>query len=104
MFYKFFKNNFKINLLKIISMLYVLSCASRLLIYLSCNEEIRIAFYDFLCTNCICNRERSEIEYDFDEKNDSFLQRNGSTQYTPIRQCSYRFLLFLNKINKFFFF
>nr|CAD2179732.1 unnamed protein product [Meloidogyne enterolobii] len=73
----------------IISMLYVLSCASRLLIYLSCNEEIRSAFYDFLCANWICKRRRENgIEYEFDEK--IALQRHGSTQYTPVRQCSYR--------------
>ncbi|CAK5083945.1 unnamed protein product [Meloidogyne enterolobii] len=77
------------NFYSIISMLYVLSCASRLLIYLSCNEEIRSAFYDFLCANWICKRRRENgIEYEFDEK--IALQRHGSTQYTPVRQCSYR--------------
>uniref|UniRef100_A0A1I8B6M6 G_PROTEIN_RECEP_F1_2 domain-containing protein n=1 Tax=Meloidogyne hapla TaxID=6305 RepID=A0A1I8B6M6_MELHA len=82
------------NFYSIISMLYVLSCASRLLIYLSCNEEIRSAFYDFLCTNWLCRRRRegNEIEYEFDENNfnKEKIQRHGSTQYTPVRQCSYR--------------
>ncbi|KAF7635129.1 G_PROTEIN_RECEP_F1_2 domain-containing protein [Meloidogyne graminicola] len=85
----------------IISMLYVLSCASRLLIYLSCNEEIRNAFYNFLCTNWLCRKETNEgiEEYEYDENNDNSLSgkekinlnRNGSTQYVlPIRQSSYR--------------
>jgi len=88
-------------------MLYVLSCASRLLIYLSCNEEIRSAFYDFLCANWMCKRRRENgIEYEFDEK--IALQRHGSTQYTPVRQCSYRYFLkiiikFLISLKKLFF-
>ncbi|KAI1720280.1 7 transmembrane receptor (rhodopsin family) domain-containing protein [Ditylenchus destructor] len=36
----------------IISMLYVLSCATRLPIYITCNQEIRTAFYEFICKSC----------------------------------------------------
>uniref|UniRef100_A0A914CQK4 G-protein coupled receptors family 1 profile domain-containing protein n=1 Tax=Acrobeloides nanus TaxID=290746 RepID=A0A914CQK4_9BILA len=33
----------------VISVLYILICASRLFVYISCNEEIRNAFYEFFC-------------------------------------------------------
>ncbi|KAL3107198.1 hypothetical protein niasHT_011917 [Heterodera trifolii] len=71
----------------VISMLYVLSCASRLAIYLSCNEELRFAFSDFLCSTC---------DGMATEKNATALQRNNSscrptsaTLYTPISSRHY---------------
>src|SRR4051812_15773451 len=63
-------------------MLYVLSCASRLSIYLSCNEEIRNAFYDFLCSSWICGVGKEQMA--------DFQRQNSSRHYTPVRQYSFK--------------
>lgn len=46
----------------LVSMLYILTCATRLLVYISCNEEIRHALWDFLCGSC--RDSSSEHEYE----------------------------------------
>lgn len=33
----------------LVSVFYLFTCAARLLVYILCNEEIRIALYDYLC-------------------------------------------------------
>jgi hypothetical protein len=53
----------------IISVLYLSTCATRLLVYISCNEEIRFALSDQFC-----NSEKSA---------------NLSTEYKPIQKLHY---------------
>lgn len=55
------------------SVLYVLTCATRLLVYISCNEEIRFALYDFLC-GC---RRKSSTASDHDYKPIQKLHYDG---------------------------
>lgn len=78
----------------IISMLYVLSCATRMSIYLSCNEEIRDAFYDFYCTTWLCRSAAGGKEQLMLQRHSSNSSGTASTRrqhlYTPIsRQYSY---------------
>ncbi|KAI6184416.1 G-PROTEIN-RECEP-F1-2 domain-containing protein [Aphelenchoides bicaudatus] len=47
----------------LVSVFYVLTCATRLLVYILCNEEIRSALYDYLCGFRRKSSNASEHEY-----------------------------------------
>uniref|UniRef100_A0A914I762 G-protein coupled receptors family 1 profile domain-containing protein n=1 Tax=Globodera rostochiensis TaxID=31243 RepID=A0A914I762_GLORO len=67
----------------VISMLYVLSCASRLAIYLSCNEELRFAFCDFLCASCD-GRAKDGNGTRALQRHNSSCRPTSTTMYTPV--------------------